>query len=407
MILRARHVVTMNGAPIENGAVVVKGNKIAQVGRWPEVRADRGGEILDLGECALLPGLINAHCHLDYTALGGTIPRQKSFTDWIEAINERKASLRPADYLRSIAAGFWEAAAFGTATISNIETFPELLAGMARPPLRTWWFAEMIDVRAPRSAAGKYEEIRGAFDRGGDWLGGIGLAPHAPYTSSANLYAEVAKTTQTHNVPVSTHLAESREEMQMFREGAGPLYAFMERLGRDMGDCGAVTPVGHLLNLNVIDERWIIAHLNELTDGDFAQLAKARKFHVVHCPRSHSYFDHTPFRLKELRDLGFNVCVGTDSLASNEDLSLFAELRQLSDVEPALSPRELFEMVTTNAAAALGQIGSLGRIEEGFTADLIALPCLAQGPQLFEALLKFQEEVPWMMVDGQVVHQPL
>ena len=125
----------MNGAPIENGAVVVKGNKIAQVGRWPEVRADRGGEILDLGECVLLPGLINAHCHLDYTALRGTIPRQKSFTDWIEAINERKASLRPADYLRSIAAGFWEAAAFGTATISNIETFPELLAGMARPPL--------------------------------------------------------------------------------------------------------------------------------------------------------------------------------------------------------------------------------------------------------------------------------
>src|SRR5215218_5573295 len=206
MILRARHVVTMDGELIDNGAVRVEGNRIAEVGGWSEVKTSGTSGTLDLGECALLPGLINAHCHLDYTSLRTTIPPRPSFTDWIEAINARKASLTAEDYLQSISAGFSEAAGFGTTTIANLEAFPELLSRMTAPPLRTWWFPELIDVRTDQSAARTYEKIRTVFDTDEGWLGGIGLAPHAPYTASVRLYAEAAKVARTHQLPVSTHL---------------------------------------------------------------------------------------------------------------------------------------------------------------------------------------------------------
>ena len=109
MIIRARIVVTMHGAPIENGAVAVSGNRIVDVGRFDDIKTRNAGNTVDLGEQALLPGLINAHCHLDYTCLRGKIPPQKSFTDWIRAINAEKSELSPKDYIASINDGFEEA----------------------------------------------------------------------------------------------------------------------------------------------------------------------------------------------------------------------------------------------------------------------------------------------------------
>ena len=148
MIIRARIVVTMHGAPIENGAVAVSGNRIVDVGRFDDIKTRNAGNAVDLGEQALLPGLINAHCHLDYTCLRGKIPPQKSFTDWIRAINAEKSELSPKDYVASINDGFEEAKRFGTTAIANLTAFPELIS-QVQPPIRTWWFAELIDIRAP------------------------------------------------------------------------------------------------------------------------------------------------------------------------------------------------------------------------------------------------------------------
>src|SRR6266571_7397507 len=175
MIYRARVVVTMDGPPIENGAVAISGNRISDVGVFKEVkaryrksiddsppgsspsrasrlrRAAPAGSVVDLGEQALLPGLINAHCHLDYTCLRGKIPPPKSFADWIQAINVEKAKLSKQDYLTSINEGFSEAKRFGTTTIGNLTAFPELIAKI-NEPIRTWRFAELIDVREPNRA---------------------------------------------------------------------------------------------------------------------------------------------------------------------------------------------------------------------------------------------------------------
>src|ERR1700686_319372 len=143
MIIRSRFVVPMAGEPIENGAVAVEGNKIVAVGRFEEVKAHHRGEVLDLGKQALLPGLINAHCHLDYTTLRGKIPPPSSFADWIRAINAEKAELTAKDYVASIKEGFIEAQRFGTTKIPNLPAFPELIAEIDEP-VRTWWFGELI-----------------------------------------------------------------------------------------------------------------------------------------------------------------------------------------------------------------------------------------------------------------------
>ena len=135
MIYRARTVVTMHGPPIDDGAVAVVGERIAAVGRYAEMG---GGETVDLGEVVLLPGLINAHCHLDFTALRGKIAPPRSFADWIRQINALRRELSEDDYLASITAGFEEARRWGTTTIANIESMPQLLPRIAPPPLRVW-----------------------------------------------------------------------------------------------------------------------------------------------------------------------------------------------------------------------------------------------------------------------------
>ena len=403
MIIRARTVVTMDGAPIENGAVAVSGNQIADVGKFDEISGRNAGEIVDLGEQALLPGLINAHCHLDYTCLRRKILSQKSFADWVRAINAEKAKLSPKAYLASINDGFAEAKRFGTTSIANLTAFPELISQISAP-IRTWWFAELIDVRAPDRAS----EI---VDLAIQFLGRArlpgapgGLAPHALFTASQNLYRSCEEVARRQNTLLTTHLAESREEMAMFRGASGPLYEFLKSIGRDMSDCGNETPLGHFLGApgGHALPTWIVAHLNELAQSDFELLEKSKeKFHVVHSPRSHAYFKHSRFPFERLRALGFNICLGTDSLASNENLSLFAEMRAFQRGERGISPPEILEMATVNPATALHQENALGRIRPGFRADLIALPC-KQPRNTLEEIMAFDGTIDWMIMNGDV-----
>jgi cytosine/adenosine deaminase-related metal-dependent hydrolase len=398
MIIRARTVVPRVGDPIENGAVVVNGNNIVGVGPFDDVRRLHNGDLLDLGESVLMPGLINAHCHLDYTALRGKIAPRESFADWIRAINAEKEKLSDQDYIDSIQTGFAEALRFGTTTIANLTAFPKLIAAI-REPIKTWWFGELIDVRNPEQADQIVDEAVEHLRSVSHW----GLAPHAPFTASSRLYSRCEEIARRNNALLMTHLAESIDEMLMFRDGAGPTFEFLKSIGRSMDDCGRETPVSHFLRTRTIDDRWIIAHLNELDAGDFALLRTAPKLHIVHCPRSHDFFQHAPFALQRLRALGFNICVGTDSLASNTDLSLFAEMRTLLRNESGLSPREILEMATVNGAAALNQRNSLGVIQNGAHADLIALPDEGPAATLFERIAGFAGPVPWLMSNGEVV----
>ena len=399
MIIRARTVVTMDGAPIENGAVAVSGNQIADVGKFDEIRARNAGEIVDLGEQALLPGFINAHCHLDYTCLRGKIPPQKSFADWIRAINAEKAKFSPNDYIASINDGFAEAKRFGTTTIANLSAFPDLVPKISAP-IRTWWFAELIDVRAPERSNEIVDLTIGSLKSTPNW----GLAPHALFTASKNLYSHCEEVARREDILLTTHLAESLEEMETFRDASGPLYEFLKSIGRDMSDCGRQTPLELFLGApgGRALPHWIVSHLNELTESDFDLLERSeRRFHVVHSPRSHDYFNHSRFPFEKLRALGFNICLGTDSLASNDSLSLFDEMRAFRRSEPGISPDKILKMVTVNPARALRQENTLGRIRRGFRADLLAVRCNERDTP-FEQILEFDGSADWIMVNGKL-----
>jgi cytosine/adenosine deaminase-related metal-dependent hydrolase len=403
MILRARIVVTMDGPPIENGAVAISENQIVDVGKFDNTKKGNSDEVVDLGEQSLLPGLINAHCHLDYTCLRGKIPPRKSFADWIRAINAEKAKLSPENYLASINEGFAEAKRFGTTTIANLTAFPELISQI-QAPVRTWWLAELIDVRDPSWANELVDLAIESLNRARDSGSGIGLAPHALFTASPNLYRRCEEIAHRDHVLLTTHLAESRDEMEMFRDGLGPLYDFMKSIGRPMDDCGRETPLGLFLGApggRALPEQWIVVHLNELAEADFDLLEKSkRRFHIAHSPRSHDYFGHSRFAFEKLRALGFNICLGTDSLASNENLSLFDEMRAFQRDEPGISPDKVLEMVTVNPALALHHENVFGRIRPGFQADLIAVPCSGDG-NLFEQIVAFDGPVDWMLLDGK------
>ena len=395
MIIRARTVLPMEGEPIDNGAVAVRGNKITAVGTFDDLRRGNDANVLDLGEQVVLPGLINAHCHLDYTALRGKIPRGGSFADWIRSINAEKARLTDKDYIVSINDGFAEARRFGTTTILNLTAFPKLVAAIEEP-IRTWWFGELIDVRDPKETEAIVNHAVEHLKTANHW----GLAPHAPYTASARLYAHCEEIAERENALLTTHLAESAEEMQMFRDAAGPAFAFLQGIGRPMNDCGHETPVSLFLRTRAMSHRWIIAHLNEIGAADLESLAGAPKFHVAHCPRSHAFFGHAPFALERLRALGFNICLGTDSLASNSDLSLFAEMREMLRKNSEISPRDVLQMATLNGAAALGQQHQLGCLRAGAFADLIALPVTPGN--VFDQVVAFEGPVPWIMINGQL-----
>jgi cytosine/adenosine deaminase-related metal-dependent hydrolase len=393
MIYRARAVVTMDGPPIEDGAVTVDGNRITAVGEYH----DRMGPAVDLGDRMILPGLINVHCHLDYTTMRGAITQQRTFADWIVSINAMKRSLDDEDYLDAIAKGFDQLKQWGTTSVLNIESFPELMLAMPPPPIRTWWFYEMIDLRS-RIASEKV--VAGAltfFEHNPRWPGGLGLSPHAPYTASMDLY-RLANST---GLPITTHLAESAEEDRMFRHASGPLYDLLALLGRDMSDCGHGSALVRLAREGLIRPDWILVHLNELDETDIEALSVTRP-HVVHCPRSHGYFGHRPFDFHRLRSLGLNLCIATDSLASNQSLSLFAELRAAQKAVPSLAPEELVKMVTVNPARALRMEGQLGRIAPGALADLIAIPFSSPISAAYEEIIQHRAQVEWLMIDGKV-----
>ncbi len=385
MILRARFVASMDGPPIEDGAVVVDRDLIADLGPFSRISRTYSGDVVDLGDRVILPGLINSHCHLDYTCLRGRISPQKSFTSWIRAINAAKAGLTRDDYINSINEGFAEARRFGTTTVVNLTAFPEL-ARFVRPTIRTYWMAELIDVRMPGKAADLVDGAMKSLEN----LPLAGLAPHAPYTASADLY----QACQKKSIMLTTHLAESREEMSMFRDQAGELCEFIHSINPDFGSLGQ-TPVAYFLEKLDVGKPWLIAHLNEVTDEDFALLRQRNpKVGIVHCPRSHEFFGHSPFQFERLKQ-DYPISLGTDSLASNQDLNLFAEMRHFQSAFPNTTAEEIVGMVTRTPCLA-----RVGRLRPNWNADLIAVPAMGSAGDLFEQIIAFEGE-PWAMIGGQ------
>jgi aminodeoxyfutalosine deaminase len=379
MLLRARIVLPVSAPPIENGAVFISRNRIVGVGSWRDISAKADEKEIDLGPVILMPGLVNAHCHLDYTDMTG-LPPQKEFPDWIKGLLALKAGASYTDYADAWLRGAKMLLRTGTTTVADVEAVPELLPEVwDSTPLRVFSFLEMTGVKSRRQpeeilreAADKIKSLRSTRCA-------AGLSPHALYSTTPELLRQSALLARRGKWRVTTHLAESRAEWEMYSEKRGPLFTWLKSQ-RDMSDCESATPVQEIRRSGLLGRNFLAVHANYLDEADIAALAESGSS-VAHCPRSHAYFGHAPFPYEKLRKAGLNVCLGTDSLASvlvtsraKPELSMFAEMRTFSAAHPDVEPEAIVAMATVNGALALGWEKKFGRLFKKGLADLIAIP---------------------------------
>lgn len=406
MLLRARIVLPVSQPPIEDGGVLLSGNRIAAVRPWSAFSSDERRDVTDLGEAILLPGLVNSHCHLDYTGMAGMLAPQKSFTAWIQAIVALKGSWTNDDFARSWQTGAEMLLRTGTTTVADLEAVPELLPAMWQStPLRVISFRELISLKAGARAE---ELVLKAVDECAalpDAAGRIGLSPHAPYTTTGELLQLAAHHARKRKWRLATHVSESEEEFEMFLYQHGPLYDWL-RNQRDMSDCGLGSPIHHLERNDLLDESLLAAHVNYLWRDDAAVLARYN-VSVVHCPRSHEYFKHLLFPRAELAAAGVNICLGTDSLATVlkdkgklPTLSMFDEMRAFAARHSDVRPLGILKMATLHGARALGREGSIGQISENALADLIVLPYAGSLARVYDSVVHHEGDVVASMIDG-------
>ncbi len=380
-LIRARVVAPVTRPPLENGAVVVRGGRVRAVGHFAELGSRPASRTVDLGEVILLPGLVNAHCHLDYTDMAGHLPPPRTFPDWIKSILALKAEWDTTDYRRSWTRGARMLVQSGTTTVGDIEAVADLLPeAWETTPLRVTSFLEMTGLRGRRQPETVLQEAVRRVEALAAGPGRTGLSPHAPYSTTAVLMRRVSALAQRRGWRLATHVAESHEEFEMFTRGSGLMFDWLRRNEREMSDCGHGSPVQHLERLGALSDHLLAVHVNYLAEGD-AELLARRGVSVVHCPRSHDYFGHAPFPQAALSRAGVNLCLGTDSLATvlkkpheSVSLDLFAEMRTLAARWPMLPPGTILRMATVNGARALGLAGEVGELAPQCQADLIALP---------------------------------
>jgi len=408
MILRARVILPVSAPPVEDGGLLINGGRIIRVAPFRDFRAGAESEVIDLGEVALLPGLINAHCHLDYTDMAGQLPPPRAFTDWIGSITAAKTGWSYSEYARSWLRGARQLLETGVTTVADIEAMPDLLPEVWNAtPLRLFSFLEMTGIksrRAPkdvlREAVETIASLRHPRNR-------VLLSPHAPYSTLPELLQRTARLAQKRKWRVSIHVAESVQEFEMFQHARGEMHDWLRRNERDNSDCGLGSPIAHLARQKLLGENVLAIHANCLARGDATLLAK-NQTHVVHCPRSHDYFRHPPFERARLANAGVNLCLATDSLATvrktgkpKPELDMFAEMRALADADKTISPAEILLMATVNGARALGLAGKIGELSPNACADLIAIPFAGKTSRALAAVLEHSGNVTASLIEGR------
>lgn len=407
MILRARTLLPMDGPPVDDGAVAVVDGRVVAAGPCSSVVASLPGAVEDLGEVVLMPGLVNAHCHLDYTAMAGLIPPPRDFPDWIKSILTLKAGWSDAEFAESWRLGASQLLRTGTTTVANVETMPGgLAARRAATPVRVHSFLELTGVRSRRDPEEIVAEAVVAMSECEGQHGGVGLSPHAPYSTLPALLWVAARVSRERGWRLTCHLAESLAEFEMYMYRRGPMFDWLHSQ-RPCDDCGRGSPIHHAAAQGLLGPDLLAVHANYLWHDDAALLARSGTS-VVHCPRSHDYFRHQRFPGADLEAAGVNLCLGTDSLASVRTapgatpvLSLFDEMAMLRSRDTRHGPEAVLRMATVNGARALGLGDDIGQLRPGAFADLVAIPCTAGLADVHEAVIHHRGDVAASMIRGR------
>ncbi|HKS06666.1 MAG TPA: amidohydrolase family protein [Gemmatimonadaceae bacterium] len=356
------------GAPLlRDACVAVEGDRIAFVGAR---HAAPSGEDVELGQCIVVPGLVNTHTHLDLAAFDGALDGLPFFT-WVRTLVRGLAEASSGDALAD--AAMWSVAdqlAHGVTTIGH--TGPSAVAADAMHALgaRGVVYLECF-APDPKQCNASLADLRARVSRARERetaLVAIGVSPHAPYSVSDALYASVAEYARAERLPVAVHIAESAEETDLVVRAAGP-FADMLRARGIAVSTRAESPVALLERVGVLSARTLCIHAVRLDAGDADRLASAGAS-VAHCPRANAWFGNAAAPVAELLSHGIGVGVGTDSIASNGELRVLAEASAAADA--ALSSADRLALATMGGARALGMESRVGTLEPGKQADVAA-----------------------------------
>ena len=379
----------MSSAVVRDGGVVVDGARVIVAGVAKELRAAHpDAKVVELGEAVVLPGLVNAHVHLELTGVRRPEPAPPTFVDWILAVRESLAGVRdfPSFIKASTTSGIGQCRRFGVTAVGDISLNP----GLTRPRLaergmRGVSFGEVLGMAGRRGQfEGRLAEaVDRAFEAEAPGLR-AGIEPHAPYSLDLEGYRRCVAEAGRLGMPLATHLSETPEETEFLARHEGEFRRLWEALGgweegvgRDEG--GSVRA---MKRLGLLDH-WptVLAHVN-CVEEEALEIVAGSRASVVYCPRTHEYFGRGPHRFREMMARGINVAIGTDSCASSPDLNVVEDLRLMHRECPEMRAAELFEMVTTRAARALGMAGQVGSIEAGAWADFCVFPVGGANPLL-------------------------
>jgi cytosine/adenosine deaminase-related metal-dependent hydrolase len=378
--------------PIRNGWLAVDRGRVVALGAaGKRVLAD-GARVVDLGDVAVMPGLVNAHTHLELSYLRDEVPPAPHFVTWIRGVMKARRE-RPdpggKEILDAIDAALSEAVACGTAIVGDISNTLVTFGPLTRSPLAGVVFYELIRFNAPDPAALVAKAVAD--------LGALppaervrtSLAAHAPY-SVAPLVLRAIREAVNRNpfAPCSIHLSESEEEVEFIESGAGPWRALLEEIGSwdPLWVPPGGTPVQFLDDSGFLDARLLAVHGVQMTTSDLDRLV-ARGTTLVTCPRSNGHTGAGAPPIEDFYNYGVKVAVGTDSLASAPDLNIFAELATMRALAPTVSAAALLDSATRQGARALGFDADYGTIEPGKSARLLAVRIPANTDDVEEYLV--------------------
>ena len=370
---------------IRAGGVLIRSGVIVAVGEAAELkRMDPASIVEDFGDSILMPGLINAHTHLELSDCACGEPPAGGFGAWLLGLVKRSmgspAALE-AVVQRAVAQGVEQCLRFGVTSVGDITRHPAMTRPALSPGrLRVTSYGEIQALGARRSLL--EERLKGAMDASAasERLR-IGLSPHAPYTVEADGYRRCLDIARGQGLPLATHLAESPEERGFLAEHSGSFRELWEAIGA--WDHRVPTfeggPIRFAESVGLLNYPALLAHVNYCDDREMVLLARGRAS-VVYCPRTHRYFGHGPHRWREMLAAGINVAIGTDSCASSPDLNVVDDLRLVRQQAPEVAVEELWPMVTRRAAMAIQSADRVGSLAAGKKGDVVAFAAKSDEP---------------------------
>jgi 5-methylthioadenosine/S-adenosylhomocysteine deaminase len=389
VLLLADLVIPVSAPPLADAGVRVAEGRIAEVGPAAELRARYAGDETRVFEgCALLPGFVNSHTHLELSAFRG-FTRASSFGPWMLRLLLARRKLTPGDYEASALWGAYECARCGVTSIADTAYDGVVVARAAgRAGLRARVYQEVfgLDDDALPSTMDHLRDAIGRLERESTSLVEAGVSPHAPYTVSARLYREVACFARRAGLRMATHVAESRAEIDVLDRGAGAIAGAYRRAHMWEPDTWKVPharPLGHVASTGALTPEMLVIHAVQIDDQEVALLG-ASGVGVAHCPRSNARLHCGVAPVADMLAAGTTVGLGTDSLASNDSLDMFAEMRAAllaseqreragSGLTSALTPQQVLRMATWDGARALGWADLTGSLDPGKSADITAV----------------------------------